>query len=254
MASWPDMALPVPRPAPLLVPPFKYQPLLLTSTSNWPAWLNSAGGLQIGLAIFTASCVALLPATMTSRRGWWNGVRFYFASIPREPGWWKMLVLAALGGVAIAMTWRAGGASWQALLSSLVGLAVGGGTVWAVRIVGWISLREEAMGFGDVTLMAMIGAFLGWQASVMIFFGGPLLAVLIAVAQAVTTGRRDLPYGPYLCGMTAIVMVKWPWFWRQFGEIFALGWLLPSVLVLCLAMMMLMLTAWRKIKGRFFPT
>jgi hypothetical protein len=120
--------------------------------------------------------------------------------------------------------------------------------------VGWISLREEAMGFGDVTLMAMIGAFLGWQASVMIFFGGPLLAVLIAVAQAVTTGRRDLPYGPYLCGMTAIVMVKWPWFWRQFGEIFALGWLLPSVLVLCLAMMMLMLTAWRKIKGRFFPT
>ena len=108
------------------------------------------------------------------------------------------------------------------------------------------------MGFGDVTLMAMIGAFLGWQASVMIFFGGPLLAVIIAMAGG-HNRPRDLPYGPYLCGMTAIVMVKWPWFWRKFGEIFALGWLLPSVLVLCLAMMMLMLTAWRKIKGRFFP-
>jgi prepilin signal peptidase PulO-like enzyme (type II secretory pathway) len=249
MATWPDAALPVPRPAPLLVPPLAYQPLLLTSTSNWPAWLDSKSGLLIGLAIFVASCLALLPATMTARRGWWNGVRYYFASIPREPGWWKMLVLAALGSIAIALTWRLDGPSWRGLLNSLVGLAVGAGSVWAVRIVGWFSLRQEAMGFGDVTLMAMIGAFVGWQASVMIFFGGPLLAVLIAVAQAITTGRRDLPYGPYLCAMTMIVIIKWPWFWQQFEPIFALGWLLPSVLLVCLALMLLLLLAWKKIES-----
>lgn len=248
-AIWPDAALPVPRPAPLLVPPSKYQPLLLTSSSEWPAWLDSSSGLLIGIAIFTAACLALLPATMTARRGWWNGVRYYFASIPRDPGWWKMLVLAVLGSIAIALTWKAGGPSWQGLLTSLVGLAVGAGTVWAVRIVGWFSLRQEAMGFGDVTLMAMIGAFVGWQASVMIFFGGPLIAVLIAVAQAITTGRRDLPYGPYLCIMTAIVVVLWPAFWQRFEPIFALGWLLPSVLVVCLALMLLMLMAWKKIES-----
>ena len=102
MTIWPDMAFARAATRALLVPPFAYQPLLLTSTSSWPAWLNAAGGLMIGVVIFTAWCIALLPATMTSRRGWWNGVRFYFASIAREPGWWKMLLLAALGGVAIA--------------------------------------------------------------------------------------------------------------------------------------------------------
>ena len=42
--------------------------------------------------------------------------------------------------------------------------------MWAVRIIGTLTLRQEAMGFGDVTLMAMIGAFTGWQSTLLIFF------------------------------------------------------------------------------------
>jgi len=254
-AMWPTMHLPVARP---LVPPpafpplAAYQPLLLTSTSDWPDWLNAAGGLAIGLAIFTAWCVALIPALATLRRGWWNGVRFYFASLARETAWWKMLLLAVLGNAAIAMAWNRDGASWEGLLSSLAGVAVGGGIVWAVRIAGRLALHKEAMGFGDVTLMAMMGAFLGWQPCLMIFFGAPFLALLIAVAQAVTTGRRDIPYGPYLCGMAVIVVVKWPWFWGQFGALFSFGWLLPTVLAVCVVLMAALLTLWRLIEGMFF--
>ena len=45
----------------------------------------------------------------------------------------------------------------------MVGLLVGGAVIYAVRLLGWILFRKEGMGLGDVTLVAMIGAFLGWQ-------------------------------------------------------------------------------------------
>ncbi len=254
-AIWPTMHLPQERPIVLLpdMPLLRaYQPLLLTSTSDWPDWLNSVGGLAVGLAIFTAWCVALIPALATLRRGWWNGVRYYFASLARETAWWKMLLLAALGSAAITLVWKRDGAAWQGLLSSLVGLGFGGGIVWAVRLAGRWALRKEAMGFGDVTLMAMIGAFLGWQACLMIFFGAPFVALLIAVAQAVTTGRRDIPYGPYLCAMTVVVILWLPWFWGQFGALFSFGWLLPMVLAVCVVLMAALLTLWRLVEGMFF--
>ena len=246
-AVWPDSHLPVVRS--VAAGMAAYLPLLLTSTSDWPAWLNGAGGLAIGIAIFVTWCLALIPALATLRRGWWNGVRFYFASVARGSAWWKMLLLAAIASAAIAAVWRGGGAPWQALLTSLVGLGFGGGMIWSVRIVGRMALHKEAMGFGDVTLMAMIGAFLGWQPCLMIFFLSPFSALLIALAQWILTGRRDIPYGPYLCASALAVVLWWPWFWTNFGAAFAAGWLVPSVLAICLALLMALLTVWRLIES-----
>jgi leader peptidase (prepilin peptidase) / N-methyltransferase len=48
---WPDSHLPVARPIVLAESPFAYLPLLLTSTSDWPAWLNEIAGLTLGIAI-----------------------------------------------------------------------------------------------------------------------------------------------------------------------------------------------------------
>jgi prepilin signal peptidase PulO-like enzyme (type II secretory pathway) len=236
------------------VPVFKYQPLLLTSTSDWPTWLNGTGGLVLGLGIFVAWCLALIPALATLRRGWWNGVRYYFASIGREATWWKMLLLAVLGSVAIVVVWRSDGPSWQGLLSSLVGLGFGGGLIWAVRIIGRIALHKEAMGFGDVTLMAMIGSFLGWQACVIIFFLSPFAAIVFAVVQWMLSGRRDLPYGPYLCAVALVLLIKWPWFWGKSNDYFTVGWLLPTIVVVCGALLLGLLTLWRLIERGFFPS
>jgi leader peptidase (prepilin peptidase) / N-methyltransferase len=249
-AIWPDSHLPVVR---LLAPPvLGYAPLLLTSTSQWPPWLNDLGGLALGLGIFIGWCIALIPALATLRRGWWNGVRFYFASMARESAWWKLLIIAALGSAAIAVVWRGDGPSWQALLTALVGLGFGGGLVWAVRIAAGLALNKEAMGFGDVTLMAMIGAFLGWQPCLIIFFLSPFVALVIAVTQFVLTGRRDIPYGPHLCAATALVILKWPWFWTNFGALFSLGWFLPGILAACLVLMAALLTLWRLIERAIF--
>jgi prepilin signal peptidase PulO-like enzyme (type II secretory pathway) len=252
-AAWPDSNLPVARPVgPAALPIFAYEPLLLTSTSHWPSWFNKTCGLALGIAIFIAWCVALIPALATLRRGWWNGIRYYFASMCRGSAWWKMLVLALPGSIFIGCVWRADDRWWQALLSSLVGLAFGGGLVWAVRIVGRFALHKEAMGFGDVTLMAMIGAFLGWQPCLMIFFVSPFAALIIALAQVALTGKRDIPYGPYLCAAALVVILQWPWFWTKFGVAFGLGWLLPAIVVICLVLLMALLTLWRLIERAFF--
>src|SRR4029079_14973737 len=103
-----------------------------------------------------------------------------------------------LGWVAAKLWPMACGPAWCGLMTSLVGLAGGGGIVWAVRIVGSGALRREAMGFGEVTLMMMVGTFLGWQACLFTFFLSPFAAVLIGVAQLILRRDNVLPFVPYL--------------------------------------------------------
>ena len=61
---------------------------------------------------------------------------------------------------------------------SLAGLLTGAGITWLVRLVSSIVLGQEALGFGDVTLMAMIGSFVGWQPVVFIFLLAPLCGLV----------------------------------------------------------------------------
>jgi prepilin signal peptidase PulO-like enzyme (type II secretory pathway) len=150
------------------------------------------------------------------------------------------------------MVWIWGGAAWAGLYSSLVGLVGGGGIVWAVRLIGSAALKREAMGFGDVTLMMMVGTFIGWQASLIAFFLAPFAGLFIGIAQFVL--RRDdvIPYGPFLCLATAAVVVMWAPIWQWAQPMFAMGGLVPAVLVVCLVMLGVMLAIWRGIKVLLF--
>jgi leader peptidase (prepilin peptidase)/N-methyltransferase len=243
---WPDVHLPVLQS--VGEGQWAYQPLRLVSDGTWPAWLRAWPGLAIGLAIYGGWCAALVPAVATLRRGWWKAVQYYLASGWRWGGWRRAALWGLVGTAGIVGVWGLWPDRWPALLTALVGLGVGGGMVWAVRVAGWLALRQEAMGFGDVTLMAMIGSFLGWQASLLVFFFSPFAALGIAVGQWVLTGRRDLPYGPYLCAAALGVILAWPWCWRTFGELFVVGWLLPATLAVCLALLVGGLTAWRAVR------
>jgi hypothetical protein len=62
-------------------------------------------------------------------------------------------------------------------------------------------------------------------------------------------GRGDaLPYGPFLCLATALVVVRWGEFWSYTAPLFAAGWLVPIVLVVCLMLCGAMLAVWSLIK------
>lgn len=96
---------------------------------------------------------------------------------------------------------------------SLVGALVGAGAIWVVRAVSGFALGQEAMGLGDVTLMALIGSFLGWQPVVFVLLLAPLLAIVGAVATSLLSGKTYIPFGPYLSLAAIIVMFNWRWIW-----------------------------------------
>ncbi len=224
------------------------------NVGDWPAWLDGSSGLFIGLACFIAWCLAIIPWTWTLRRGLIMAVRFWLASIPRRPSTVPIAVLGGMGGAVITAVWFIGGTRWESLLSSLVGMAVGGGMIWAVRIVGSAALRQEAMGFGDVTLMAMIGSFTGWQPTLIIFFLAPFSAILIAVAQFAVSRRHDIAFGPYLCLATLFWILRSGSIWRDYGlPIFSMGWLVPAIGGSGLLLMGGMLQFWRLIRDALFP-
>jgi len=103
----------------------------------------------------------------------------------------------------------------EVLGGSAFGWFIGGGLVWAIRILGTLAFGREAMGMGDVHLLAGIGAALGWIDPIRIFFLAPFIALAwIAVTRLVATLRgrstRELPYGPHLAAATVLVMVARP--------------------------------------------
>ena len=100
------------------------------------------------------------------------------------------------------------------LAVSLAGLVVSAGVVWAVRIMGHWAVGREAMGFGDVILMAMVGSFLGWQAGVLVFFFAPAVALVVVVFTFLTRREREIPFGPYL-SIAALLVVL---FWKQISD------------------------------------
>jgi prepilin signal peptidase PulO-like enzyme (type II secretory pathway) len=157
-----------------------------------------------------------------------------------------MLALWLIGSAGIvAAAWRADAARWAALVTSLVGMAAGSGAIWAVRLIGGAALKKEAMGFGDVTLMAMIGAFLGWQACLVIFFVAPFFGLGLAVAGWVMRGEHEIPYGPFLCLGAFFVALNWRAVWLWASGIFALGWIVPALLAVGLVLMGILLWIYR---------
>ncbi len=228
------------------------EPLRLTSPHPWPPALSiEAHWLLTGLALYLGWCVAVTPAIWTTRRGLLRAFQYWGASIVRHRTYLRTITLAAAGAAIILPAWFAGGERWEAMFSALVGMAFGGGLVWAVRIVAGSALGKEAMGFGDVTLMAMIGAYVGWQPSLYVFFLAPFLGIMIALAQWVLTRRPDIAYGPYLCAATVVAIVFWGRIWHGWLDmIFSLGWFIPIALVVCLFLMGAMLLGLQAIKSR----
>ncbi|NLF08952.1 MAG: prepilin peptidase [Pirellulaceae bacterium] len=226
--------------------------LRLTSPNVWPEYLNGrpvVWPLLVALGCWWLWCAALLPRTWHRRHGWLRAVRLCCARIVRERVSYRILRMAVFGALLVVLVWFRGGPGWHGLLSSLVGMAAGGGLIWLVRIIGGAALGREAMGFGDVTLMAMIGAFLGWQPCMVIFFLAPLAGVVVGLLRLLLMRDKEIPYGPFLCLATLFVIVFWNGVWDYVQGVFGLGWLIPAVMVVCLALMGAMLGAWRLILG-----
>jgi leader peptidase (prepilin peptidase) / N-methyltransferase len=213
---------------------------------SWP-WL------AVALACYWLWCFALAPRIWRGRRGAPFALKLIAARVWREYRRQPLSWIVNFGTVAICAAWLGVGVAGRTgLLTALVGLVASGGLVWAVRVIGSAALQREAMGFGDVTLMMMVGAFLGWQAGLIAFFLAPFAGLLVGLAQLLF--RRDdvIPYGPFLCLGAATVVVAWAPIWNWARPIFLAGPLVPLVLAVCLALLGIMLFCWRLLKSALF--
>jgi leader peptidase (prepilin peptidase) / N-methyltransferase len=98
-----------------------------------------------------------------------------------------------LGSADYALSPRTGWAPTDALLMSLVGAAVGAGLINVTRYLGTLAFRKEAMGGGDAYLMAAIGACLGWEAAVLVYFLAPFIGLPLGIWQIIRMKRQPAP-------------------------------------------------------------
>jgi leader peptidase (prepilin peptidase)/N-methyltransferase len=86
-------------------------------------------------------------------------------------------------------------------LSSLIGILVGGGVLWLTAEAYYRIRHEEGLGMGDVKMLAMIGAFLGWQLMLLTLMLASLSGTVIGVGLIVTRRggmKYALPFGTFL--------------------------------------------------------
>lgn len=88
--------------------------------------------------------------------------------------------------------------TWQ---NSLLGLLAGGGIFSAIALLYALVRKNQGMGGGDIKLLAMIGAFLGWQSLFFVIFFSSLTGALVSIAvifKQGKDGKMRIPFGPFL--------------------------------------------------------
>ena len=121
------------------------------------------------------------------------------------------LPLIPIGLAVVALT-DVAGFSRVSFPHAVFGAVVGAGVMLAIAGIGRIAFGREAMGMGDVKLVAAIGAWMGLHPALLLtVFGGALFGSVIGIGTMTVRGRgkpAKLPFGPYLC---AGALVAWLW-------------------------------------------
>ena len=97
------------------------------------------------------------------------------------------------------------------LRNALLGVVLGGGLFLLMAILSVVILQREGMGGGDIKLIAMLGAFLGWQAVLVTIFLAAVLGASVGLALILLRRkdrREPLPFGPFLA-LGALLAMVW---------------------------------------------
>jgi leader peptidase (prepilin peptidase)/N-methyltransferase len=104
-------------------------------------------------------------------------------------------------GLQGAFTWQ------RAFLNSIIGILAGGGLIYLTGVLGKLAFKKDSMGEGDVKLMAMLGAFLGWKLAIFIFFLAPFFGAPIGIYVKFVKKEDIIPYGPYISLASFVAMI-----------------------------------------------
>ncbi len=170
---------------------YRFAPLAAQFNSGaMPSWPALCAALAPWLADISL-CSILLAMT-------WIDARYFI--IPLE-----LTVSGFLIGAALSMLHpqlRGVAALWPALSEMGKALLAGAGLMLAVRTLGGWWFKREALGMGDVHLMAMLAMYMNWPAILLVVFFSALLGsvggIIAKIAQRHAHWRFEIPYGPYI--------------------------------------------------------
>jgi len=111
-------------------------------------------------------------------------------------------------GIALGLAFSYLLGDWQ---DGLMGAVAGYGVFWLVARVFLLLTGREGMGYGDFKLLAMLGAFMGWQALPFIVFASSLVGAVVGsifLLLARRGFRAEIPFGPYLA-LAGMVWFLW---------------------------------------------
>ncbi len=94
--------------------------------------------------------------------------------------------------------------------ASITGFLAGGGFFYLAAILGKAILKKDAMGGGDIKMMAMVGGVLGWKGVILTTFLGSLLGSIIGISVIILKGREwgsKIPFGPYLAAGALVTLI-----------------------------------------------
>lgn len=148
-------------------------------------WVGGTQGIAAGFFILAVALAALVDSNLT-----------LLPDDVTQPLLWAGLLLNATG-------------LFVPLESALLGAAGGYLSLWLLYWSVWLATKEEAFGYGDLKLVAAMGAWLGWHALPSIFIGAALIQVVFNLLRKLF-GKPDapaLPFGPALATAGAAVLI-----------------------------------------------
>lgn len=108
--------------------------------------------------------------------------------------------------------------TWQ---DSLIGLLLGGGVLYTIALLYALLRKIDGMGGGDIKLLAMIGAWLGWQSLLFVILfsssTGSIIGILAMTRQKMG-GQTRIPFGPFL----SVAALVYLYFFEEIHAFYAL--------------------------------
>jgi leader peptidase (prepilin peptidase)/N-methyltransferase len=167
---------------------------LATGASFLLVWFEFGWPRMIGFSVFTCLLIACA------------GIDYDLRIIPD-----RLTLPGVALGVLFSVTLLREGPVDQALWRSVLGMLVGGGSLYVFSALYKLIRGVEGMGGGDVKLMAMVGAFLGFRLSLLTIFLASVIGGIVGVAVMRKSGRgmkTAVPFGVFL-SPAAIVSMLW---------------------------------------------
>ncbi|MBU0650813.1 prepilin peptidase, partial [bacterium] len=108
----------------------------------------------------------------------------------------------------------------NALCASIFGIVVGGGVLYLIGVLGHWLFKKDAMGGGDVKLMAMAGALLGYRSVFLILFLASLLGTFVSLFFVLIGKKKmadEIAFGPFLAAafMAVFVLQRYILLWIE---------------------------------------